>query len=276
MKSIAKNLSTLPEFGTALGNLVARDLKVKYQTKALGFLWSLVHPAILIAIWYVVFNRVLRIDVPHYWAFLIAGIIPFQFIQSTITDASLSIRRNANIMRKVYVPAEVFVIAAVTVKLVEFLLQLLVAIALLAVLHRGDAQHFSLLHTLVVLPGAIVLMYLFVLGVSLPLAAFSVIYRDLDHLVSLFLLVLFYFTPVFWALSLVHDKPWAKWFALNPALDLIELFRGPLYNGSWPANSALGPHPLLTWLVPIAFSLVSVVGGYAIFNRARPVLAEVV
>src|SRR5688500_3910808 len=67
--TLATSLSALPEYRRALFTLVARDLKVKYQTKALGFLWSLVYPAMMIAIWYAVFRGVLKVNLPNYWAY---------------------------------------------------------------------------------------------------------------------------------------------------------------------------------------------------------------
>src|SRR5437867_10662236 len=135
---LSKSLSELPEYGQVLVNLIARDLKVKYQSKALGFVWSLLHPAMMIGIWYVVFSlRVINVQVHRYWAFLLPGMLVYQFFQSAIIEGSYAVRRNSAIIRKVYVPMEILVIAAVTVKMVEFLLQMLVAIVLLALLHRG-------------------------------------------------------------------------------------------------------------------------------------------
>src|SRR4026209_354071 len=131
------SLIELPEYRRVLANLIARDLKVKYQAKALGFAWSLLYPAAMIAIWYAVIHRIINIQMPNYWAYLIAGMLPFQFLQNAIMEGSSAVRRNAGIVRKVYVPMEVLVIAGVTVKLVEFLLQLAVAIVLLIIAHHG-------------------------------------------------------------------------------------------------------------------------------------------
>ena len=114
--SLAKSLSELPEYRGVLATLIVRDLKVKYQTKALGFLWSLLYPAIMIGIWYTVFKSIIRIEMPRYWAFLICGMLPFQFVQNAIIEGASAVRRNAGLIRKVYMPMEVLVIAAVTVK----------------------------------------------------------------------------------------------------------------------------------------------------------------
>ena len=86
--SLKASLTELPEYRRVLGNLIARDLKVKYQTKALGFLWSLLYPALMIGICYTVFKRIIKIEMPHYWAFLIVGMLPFQFVQNAIAEGS--------------------------------------------------------------------------------------------------------------------------------------------------------------------------------------------
>jgi ABC-2 type transport system permease protein len=222
--TLRESLSELPEYRRVLWTLVARDLKVKYQTKALGFLWSLLYPALMIGIWYVVFKRVMKIDMPHYWAFLIVGMLPFQFVQNAIHEGASSVRKNAGLIRKIYMPMEILVIAGVTVKLIEFLLQLAVAVLLLAIVHHSDHAGFSAWRALFCLPIAVTLLYFFVLGVCLPLAAWTIIYRDLEHMVSLGLMMLFYLTPIFWSLTLVGDKWWKGLFLLNPIVSLVEMF----------------------------------------------------
>jgi len=293
--SIATSLSELPEYRQVLANLIARDLKVKYQSKSLGFAWSLLAPACMIGILYVIFShRAFRIDMPDYWAFLIAGILPFQFMAEGIVSGASSIRQSAALIRKVYLPMEILVIAAVTVRAIEFVLQMLLAVALLAIVHheRFGGQfaqvpaslvsvldgpvHFDAFKTLLVLPAAIVLSYLFVLGVAMPLAAWSVIYKDLDHIVGIAVRVLFYATPVFWALFLFEGAWWVRWVAVNPVADLIALYRGPMYWGAWPFNEAVGNGAAATWGVAVAFALGAFVFGYLLFDRSKRILAEVV
>jgi lipopolysaccharide transport system permease protein len=276
--SLIKSARELPEYVQVFGNLVARDLKVKYQSKGLGFAWSLLHPAILLGIWYVVFHRagLLRDTMPRYWAYLLSGMLTFQFIQAGIVDGACAIRSNAGIIRKVYMPLEILVIAAVTVRLIEYVLQLLVALALLIAMHHGDAASISLIKSAVVLPGAILLVYLFVLGVSLPLAAWTVVYRDLDHIISLAMTAMFYVTPVFWAIPMLAGKKYIWLVALNPVADLLELFHSPLYWGRWPENIAVGYGALGAWAVPIAIVAVVFIIGYELFDKSKRILAEVV
>jgi ABC-type polysaccharide/polyol phosphate export permease len=316
--SIATSLSELPEYRQVLANLIARDLKVKYQVKALGFAWSLLAPAAMLAILYTIFSRAFKVNMPDYWAFLVAGILPFQFISESIVTGANSIRQSAGLIRKVYIPMEILVIASITVRTIEFVLQMILAALLLMVLHHGmgvkgpleptvapnmaqptTAQHaafkapppqplppaitrhvshpphFAPLKTAVVLPGAILLSYLFVPGLSMPLAAWCVIYKDLDHIITIVMRILFYATPVFWAVFQMQSV-WARYSWVNPVANMLALFRAPMYWGAWPFNEALSGGPLHAWGICIAFTFVVLVGGYLLFNRSKRILAEVV
>ncbi|MGB7160249.1 MAG: ABC transporter permease [Tepidisphaeraceae bacterium] len=283
----------MPEYRQVLANLIARDLKVKYQSKSLGFAWSLLAPACMLGILYVIFNNAFRVATPDYWVFLVAGIIPFQFMSESISAGAQSIRGSAGLIRKVYVPMEILVVAGITVKAIEFVLQMLLVVALLAALHHASDDghfhelpasltpyvhgpvHFAPLKTLIVIPGAIILSYMFVLGVALPLAAWCVIYKDLDHVITIVMRVLFYATPIFWGIF-QFDGWWTRWAALNPLANFIALYRGPLYWGTWPFNEATGGGPLTAWGIATLFSVVALVVGYALFNRSKRILAEVV
>jgi len=226
------------------------------------------------------------------------------------------------LIRKVYMPMEILVVAAITVKAIEFCLQMLLAVTLLMILHHGTGTHdklvpdkatrgkaivseitkdgklapgvevkhiipeaaakfmdkpphFAPLKAIIVVPSAIILSYLFVLGLSMPLAAWCVIYKDLDHIIAIVMRVLFYGTPVFWAITQVEGK-WVRWNWLNPVADLLTLFRAPMYWGTWPFNEALGGGPVQAWGVCILFTVIVLVGGYALFGRSKNILSEVV
>ena len=278
--SAIRSLCELPEYAQVLVNLVARDLKVKYARSALGFLWTLIYPALMLAIYMTVFGVVLRINIPVFWAYLVAGLIPFQFLSGAVVEGARAIRSNGNLIRKIHFPLEILVVATVTAKLVEFLLQLAVAVVFLILLHHDPASEVSLSLTksAVVLPGAVLLLYVLALAIALPLAAWSVIYRDVDHIIALGMTAWFYLTPIFWSIGIAHRHIGSavRWFALNPALNVIELFRAPLYAGDWPVNHALDGGGLSAWLVASAMCLGLLALGYYLFHRSRDILAEVV
>jgi ABC-type polysaccharide/polyol phosphate export permease len=109
----------------------------------------------------------------------------------------------------------------------------------------------------------------------MPLAAWCVIYKDLDHIIAIVMRILFYATPVFWAITQVEGK-WVRWNWLNPVADMLTLYRAPMYWGTWPFNESLGGGPLQAWGVAILFTVIVLIGGYALFGRSKNILSEVV
>jgi ABC-2 type transport system permease protein len=277
MIAALRPIMTLHEFRYVAFNLVLRDLRARYQDSLLGVLWTLIYPAILLAIWVTVFGTVMRFGASDYWAFLLSGLLPFQFLQSAIADGTSAVRRNAALIRKIYVPSEVLVISAITSKLVEFCIQMTLAVIAMLIFHQDgpDGRGASLSHVLVVLPAAVILTYVMAIGIALPLAAWSIIYRDLEHIASAALFAWLYLSPVFWILSDSSVQPWIRWLSLNPAMYLLDLFRGPLFYGDWPSNPLLGGPVVVIALATTATAFI-LVAGYMIFNRGKDLLAEVV
>ncbi len=277
MIAIRHDLSELRRFRYVAFNLVMRDLRARYQDSFLGFLWTLLYPAILLAIWVSVFGVIMRFGAEDYWAFLLSGLLPFQFLQSAISEGSSAVRRNAGLIRKIYIPPEVLVVSAVTVRLVEFLLQLALAIGVLVLWHGADetGRAVSIPLSISVLPAAILLTYLVALGIALPLAAWSVIYRDLEHITGAALMAWLYLTPVFWIFNEETTQVWMRPLGLNPAMYLLDLFRGPLYYGRSPENPLVGG-PLALLMLNTLIAVLIFLGGYLLFRRSKHVLAEVV
>ena len=91
-----------------LRNLVIKDLKIKYRDSAIGFLWSLVNPLLLILLYSFVFSHILRVDIPNFSYFLLIGILPWNFFAQTLMMSTGSIIDNGGLIRKVALPMEIF------------------------------------------------------------------------------------------------------------------------------------------------------------------------
>src|SRR4051794_26511274 len=87
--------------------LVARDFKVRYKRSILGIAWSLLVPLAQLAVMYVVFNLILRLNIPHYTSFLLAGILPWIWFQSSLVSSSMTIVENRELVRQVGFPVAV-------------------------------------------------------------------------------------------------------------------------------------------------------------------------
>lgn len=242
--------------------LVIRNLKVRYQRSGLGFLWLLVNPALTAFILAVVFGQIVRLDVPHYWAFLISGYFAWVFVMHTLGTSVFVIPDHASMARSVAVPADVFVLAAVTSRLIEFAIEIALVMVVLAVFHhRGVPPSFLLV------PVLTLILLLLTLGLTLPAVALSVFFRDLQHGLPAALMMLMYISPVFYPVDLVPPD-FQRIYYVNPVAAVLTLFHEALYLGRMPTPVHLGSAAVAS----IAIFLV----GYAIFKRERDRFPEIV
>ncbi len=242
--------------------LVARDLKVRYASSALGYLWSVLEPLALAGIYWFVFTQVFTrtVGAEPYIVFLLAGLLPWTWFNGAVTEAARALHTEAKLVRSTNVPREVWVVRVVLSKGVEFLLSLPVLFGFALAFGAPLDWHLVLL-----LPGA-VLMAVLVLGVGLLLAPMVVLVRDLERVVRIALRLGFYATPVIFAVSDVPGRLSAV-FALNPLAGVIELNR-----------AGFSTEPVQWSLVGISVSaaVVLLAAGWAVFARLeRTVLKEI-
>ena len=242
--------------------LVARDLKVRYASSALGYLWSVLEPLLLAGIYWFVFTQVFTrtVGAEPYMVFLLAGLLPWTWFNGAVTDAARALHTEAKLVRSTNVPREVWVVRVVLSKGVEFLLSLPV-LFLFALVYRAPVDWH-----LVLLFPAVLLMAVLVLGVGLLLAPLVVLVRDLERVVRITLRLGFYASPVIFAVQDVPE-PWDAAFALNPLAGIFELCRAGFFPGAvhWG-------HVGLS--VVVSFGLLLL--GWSVFARLeRTVLKEI-
>jgi ABC-2 type transport system permease protein len=236
-------------------NLVLKDLKLKYRGSALGFLWSLANPLMMILVYNFVFTRMLRVDVPNFTLFLLVGFLPWGFFSQSVMMATGSILDSGNLLRKVQLPSEVFPVATVLFNLVQFLLALAVLLPLGMILFR-----IPLSWLLIVFFPILALHVLFTLGLSFLVATATVYYRDVKHFTEIFMMLLFWFTPIIYDVrslpehlqTIVH---------LNPVSFFIVGYQDVLYRQTFPDGDNL--------LLELLASVLSLALGYALFRSCK-------
>ena len=254
-------LAEVWQFREMLRNLIARNLKVKYQKSTLGFIWTLLNPLLTVGILVVIFTHVVRIPVPAYWAFLLSGYFAWNYVQLTLSTGTYTLAEHASLTRSVAFPAEVLLFSGAASRLVEFLAELTPVVVVLAVVHHQGVPVSFLL-----LPVLVLLLTLMTVGLLLPLSTLSVFYTDVQHLLGAVLLMLFYVSPVFYPASMVPEGIRDPYF-LNPFAGLLTLFHSVLYEGRFP------PAPLFAATAATAFGIFLI--GYAIFNRHKHRFPEI-
>jgi ABC-2 type transport system permease protein len=242
--------------------LVTRDLKVRYASSALGYLWSVLEPLLLAGIYWFVFTQVFTrtVGAEPYIVFLLAGLLPWTWFNGAVTDAARALHTEAKLVRSTNVPREVWVVRVVLSKGVEFLLSLPVLFGFALAFGAPLDWH------LVLLAPAVLVMAVLITGLGLLLAPLVVLVRDLERVVRIALRLGFYASPVIFAVSDVPE-PWDAVFAANPLAGVFELCRSGFLAGpvDW---AAVGISSLLA---------VAVLGlGWATFARLeRTVLKEI-
>lgn len=219
-------------------SLAKRDIKARYKDSLLGFLWSLVRPAILTLVLWLVFAKILPMPFNEmgapFWLHVLVSVLAWNFFIGTLTDATHSVTANASLLKKVRIQAQVFPIAAMISNAVHFGLAMLVVLIYLAFSPIG--LHIELMW----LPVAIIVQGVITLGLALFLSALNVYYRDVGSILELGGMALFYITPVIYPVSVAFQKLKEGWgaqyahaYMLNPmAPVVVAVRRATLYTGA--------------------------------------------
>lgn len=264
-----------------LVNLVRKDLKVKYQSSALGFVWSLATPLLLLAVYYLVFSFILRNGVPNFAVYLMAGLLPWNAFSSSLAFGSGSVVGNANLVKKVRFPTSVLPLSAVGYAAVHFVLQMGVFFVFLLFFHRAAFGP-----QLVLLIPALAVLVVFATGLGMLVAALTVRYRDVQHLLEVVLLAWFWLNPVIYGMFLVRERLGDLYwlYFLNPMAGVITAFQRALYATTDVDLPGRGPTQVLAYrgykgyLIQLAvggaIALVTFAIGLSVFRRMRGDFAE--
>lgn len=180
--------------------LIRREIKSKYKDSSLGVLWSLVRPVTQLLIYYIVIGQFLGAAraIPDFAIFVFTGLTAWALFAETLSSMTTSIVGNSGLVKKIYVPREIFPLASAGASFFTFLAQLLILVVATLVLNQPPS--LGNLHFLV-LGFAVIFIWASALG--LMFAAINVYLRDLQHLVEVLLLLMFWASPIVYSFSLV-------------------------------------------------------------------------
>ena len=240
-----------------VGALVSRDLKVRYRRSAIGFVWTMLQPLLMMLVLQTVFSTLFQaksVEVPqNYEIYVLAGILFWNFFSQSIVASMNSLRGNAQLLQKLPVPKAVFPLATVLSGLVNLVFALLPLFVLLIV--SGHPIRPALLF----LPVSILIVALFTLGAGLLLSPLAVFFSDVVELIGVLLTLMFYLTPVIYPKDIVPES--FRWMVrFNPIRSILEVFRDPIYQGEIP--------PLSHLTVSIVIALLVLAVGAWIFRRS--------
>ncbi|MCR2785225.1 MULTISPECIES: ABC transporter permease [unclassified Microbacterium] len=233
--------------------LSARDLKVRYATSALGYLWSVLDPLVMAAIYWFVFTQVFGrgVGAEPYIVFLITALLPWVWFNSAVSDFTRAFNKDARLVRSTAIPRSIWVNRIVLSKGVEFLCSLPV-LAVFAVF-SGAQVGWGILW----FPLAVLLQTMLLVGLGLLVAPLCVLWTDLERTTRLILRALFYASPVIYG---VADLPGAfrELAAFNPLAGIFTLYRVGFFPDQWDTLSVV---------MAAVMSVVFLLLGLVVFRR---------
>jgi lipopolysaccharide transport system permease protein len=206
--------------------LASRDILVRYKQTVIGVAWVLLRPALTMLIFTLIFGKLAKLPsggVP-YSIFVFAGLWPWLFFSSSVSDAGGSLISSAHLLTKVYFPRVIVPASVVLVNLIDFLVAGLLLIILM--FFYGVYADWRIC----VLPLLIVLLGITAVGMGLLLSAVSVKYRDFSYITPFLIQLGLYISPVGYSSSIVPEQ-WRIVFYLNPMAGIIDGFRWALFQG---------------------------------------------
>ncbi len=238
--------------------LIVRDIRLRYKQMAGGFLWAIIQPLMLMAVFTLLFSRVLGIqsDVP-YPLFAFAGLLPWNVFATGLTRGTTSLVNDALLVRKSSVPRILLPLAGIIAPLVDLVPGF--GLFLVMMIYYGIFPW-----TVVFVPLFVLLACVFSLGLSLWLSAINVEYRDVAYVLPLLVWMAMLVSPVAYGSQLAQG-PWRWVYEINPMSSAIEGFR-------W---AALGTAFPTIWKSSI-LSFVVLISGWWFFHRRERIMADVV
>jgi homopolymeric O-antigen transport system permease protein len=241
-----------------------RDIRVKYKQTALGVGWAVIQPLAFIAIFTLTIGRVAEVsegDVP-YAAFSLSALVPWTFVSTGVSFGASGILMDAAMVRRVYFPREVPVLAAVAGASVDF------GIGLVLFTGLGPFLGANVSWWWLLTPVLFFFLATLASAVAIPLAAMNVYYRDFRFAIPFAVQLWLFASPVAYPLSVVPPEWQPLYVALNPAAGLLDSFSSVLAAGTAPNWTYLGVSLLGTLVIGLL--------GYLLFKRLEPNFADVI
>ncbi|GAB4537317.1 MAG: ABC transporter permease [Thermodesulfovibrionia bacterium] len=251
---ILSEFKDLYRYRELLKNLVSRDIKKRYKRSAIGFLWVMLDPLLIMLVFYIIFAGFFGREIPNYTSYVISGITMWQLFAQGTKVAAFAFINNRNLISKLYLPISVFPISIVTSSLVHFIFSL---VPLFGIILLSGTE---LSYRIVFLPIVVGLVFLFAVGVSLTISTVSVFFHDVIYIYDVIIMAWMYLSAIFYPISILPEG-FKELMLLNPLYHYITLFRACLYDNTISVTGHL------SW--GISFAILSFLIGWGIYYKGK-------
>lgn len=257
-----------------LGMLVRRDLKARYKDSALGFVWTLVRPLTQLLIYYFVIGQVLGAahGIDNFAIYVFTGLGAYTLFSEIVAGSTGSIVGNSGLIKKVYVPREVFPLASVGAALVNYAIQFVILLVATLVLGR-----FPLHEGLVYLVPSLAVIVVYGAAIGLVLSALNVYLRDVQFVIDVGLMVLLWGSPIVYSYSMVLKELHAQWLLTLYTNNPLTLSVLGMQNAIWlhdPASVVYPGHLMTRLGIAFVIGVVCLLGAQRIFSRLQGNFAQ--
>lgn len=284
-----EDLKELYRYRSLLISMTRRELRIRYKSSVLGFLWSFINPLVTVLVLTFVFKYVYKNPTPNFSAYVLASYLPFMFFQMAVMDSAQSVLGNLTLIKKVYFPREILPLSQVLANFVHLLLAFLMFFAYLAFIYVRDPRSLPFQPSSLFLPVLMLINLCLVTGLSLLVSAWNVFYEDVKYVVSIVLYLMFFMCPVMYEIERVYYSlgriPYDL-YVTNPESMIVVAYRkillapqpyvhdqlvrkGP--DGNVMKQIVEAPVPI-SWkgiLVAALISIFILIYGYRTFNRMK-------
>jgi len=264
MLSLLKEIKDVIKWHELLWQMVGREVKTRYKQSILGYFWVILNPMAQMMVMSFAFSIILRVptnaagNIP-YSIFLFVALLPWNLFANSLSSASASLVSSSSLITKVYFPRTILVISTILAKIVDFLFANIVLIIYMIV-YKMPIN----INILWIIP-IFFIQQIFTTGLALFFAAANLIYRDIQYLLSLLLLLWMYLTPVIYPADLVPAK-YKIIFQLNPMAVIINAYRQTILGGGVPNYSSL--------IIAFLLSILVLILGLSYFKSREKLFAD--
>jgi lipopolysaccharide transport system permease protein len=241
--------------------LVQKELKVRYNNKVLGYLWSIANPLASALIYYVAFKVFMEVQIDNYPLVLISGVFPWQWFTNAVGSSTGLFVGNSSIIKKVNFPKQIIPLSAGLNHMIHYVVSIPVILFFLLLFQESPTQSW-----LYGFPILLAIQFIMVYGISLLIASVNVFLRDLERLVGIVLHFVFYVTPILYPLQNL-PKRFRDALFLNPVAPLMVSWRELILQGKLD--------PLYLW-VSFGYAMLFLALGYIVYRKLAWKFAEVI
>jgi ABC-2 type transport system permease protein len=231
--------------------LVRRDIVARYKRSVLGIAWTMLNPLGMTIVMAIVYSQLFH-SVKGYAAYVLSGLIAWNFFAQTTSAAISSLVWGGDFFRRIYVPRATFALSAIGTGLVNLVLSLVPLLGVMLVVG------IPIQATLLLAPIPILFLACFALGIGLIISSIAIYFPDIVEMYQIILTAWMFLTPIIYPIDILpaYIKTFMKY---NPMYWLVNLFRVPIYDGRLPAIAEIIP--------ALLFAIAILLIGWWIFTR---------